>query len=302
MDLVGRLAYMLALLAVGVAARRAGVLGRTRTDRLNAVAFYVALPALIFHSTYGRSPAELVSARLVVALVAVIVATLGVGWFVHRRIRSRSTRSVALVQSYHGNFGYLGLPLVAATLGSAAAATGSVILGVGALTQVPLTILVLVSLNDASADLRGELRNVVTNPVLLALATALVASTLSVSVPDPALSGLGVVSELALPLALLVVGASIELEVPENDLDTLGAVVCLKVVLMPVLGWVAFTMLGVDGLTRAAGVVMFGAPTAVSTFVYANELGGDAEFASIGVFVTTVVSVLTLGTVVGLVV
>jgi len=39
---------------------------------------------------------------------------------------------------------------------------------------------------------------------------------------------------------------------------------------------------------------MLGTPTAVSTFVFANELGGDREFASLNVFVTTLASVATL--------
>lgn len=39
-------------------------------------------------------------------------------------------RSVAIVQSYHGNMGFLGLPLVAATMGGEAAAVASVMLGV----------------------------------------------------------------------------------------------------------------------------------------------------------------------------
>ena len=39
---------------------------------------------------------------------------------------------------------------------------------------------------------------------------------------------------------------------------------------------------------------MFGAPTAVSTYVYVSELGGDTEFASMNVFVTTLTSLVTL--------
>jgi predicted permease len=39
---------------------------------------------------------------------------------------------------------------------------------------------------------------------------------------------------------------------------------------------------------------MFGSPTAVSTYVYANELGGDERFASIAIFATTLASLATL--------
>ncbi len=301
MDLLARLGYMLALLAVGVGARQAGLLSERRRDLLNGVAFYVALPALIFNSTYQRSLGDIVTPQLVAGLWLVLGATVAIAWVVHSRTESRATRSVAVVQSYHSNFGYLGLPLVASTLGGAAAAKGSIILGVGALTQVPLTVLLLITMNDADASVTGELRSVATNPVLVALASGLVVGAVGVAPPVPATTGLALASEGALPLALVLIGASLELALPTETLDTLGAVVGLKVVLMPALAWVAFTALSADPLTRNAGVIMFGAPTAVSTFVYANELGGDAEFASTTVFATTLISVATLGVVIGVV-
>lgn len=295
MDLALRLLVMVFLLAAGIGARQVGLLGETRRERLNAVAFYGVLPALVFTSTYDQPLGELVSAELVVGLWITLFTLLGVSWVVHRRTTPRSTRSVAMIQSYHCNLGYLGLPLVALTLGSAAAGQASVILGVGALTQVPLTVLVLISINDAEASLAHELRTIVTNPVLIALAIGLVVAALSLHVPTGVSTGAEWVAELALPIALVLVGSSLELELPDSEWQVLGSVVGLKVLLMPVVAWVAFTALGADPLTRAAVVIMLGAPTAVSTFIYATELGGDAEFASIGIFTTTVVSIGTLG-------
>jgi len=95
-------------------------------------------------------------------------------------------------------------------------------------------------------------------------------------VPEAAQTGLGWLSDLALPLALVLVGSALEMRMPDSDWQALGSVVGLKVVLMPVFAWIAFSALGADPLTRNAAIVMFGAPTAVSTFIYASELGGDA--------------------------
>jgi predicted permease len=291
---VGRLLGLLALLLVGTGLRSAGVLNEARTDRLNAAAYYVALTALVFVATYDRSIGELVTAPLVAGLLAVLFGTAAVAWVVHRNRATRARRSVAVVQSYHSNLGYLGLPLVAATFDAEVTATASVVLGVVSLTQVPLTVAVLSAVNGASTRIRDELRGIATNPVVGSLVAGLSVGSVGVSLPDPVVAGLDAVGALALPVALLCVGASLEADLPSVDFGATGRVTAVKVVTMPALAWGVFSALGVDAATFTAAVVMFGTPTAVSTFVFASELGGDEEFASLNVFVTTLASVGSL--------
>ncbi|PSP70885.1 malonate transporter [Halobacteriales archaeon QH_9_66_26] len=294
MAVLARLLAMLAVVLAGTGLRAAGVLNADRTARLNALAYYVALPALIFTATYDQSVGDLLSPALLAGLVIVFVVTAALAWLVHRDRWSQPRRSVAVVQSYHSNLGYLGLPLVAATFDGEVTAIASVILGIGSLVQVPLTVLVLVGLNDADTRVRDELREVATNPVIASLVAGLAVGPIGIGVPSPVATGLDGLGAFALPLALLCVGASLELDLPSVDVGATLSVVGLKIALMPVLAWTVFTALAVDPATLTAGVVMFGTPTAVSTFVYSNELGGDEGFASLNVFVTTVASVGSL--------
>ena len=294
MEVVGRLLALLALLLVGTGLRATGVLDDARTDRLNDVAYYVALPALIFVSTYDRSIGELVTPALLAGLLFVLFATAILAWLVHRNRPSRARQSVAVVQSYHSNLGYLGFPLVAATFGADVTAVAGVILGVVGLVQVPLTVLVLVAFNDADAAIGRELRGLVTNPVLASLFAGLAVGSAGIAFPSFAVVGLDAVGALSLPLALLCVGASLRVDLPTTDFGATGAVVALKIGCMPVLAWAVFSLLTVDPATFTASVVMLGAPTAVSTFVFAGELGGDEEFASLNVFATTLASVASL--------
>ncbi|SFS38759.1 AEC family transporter [Halostagnicola kamekurae] len=294
MEVVGRLLGLLALLLVGTGLRTSGVLDTGRTARLNAVAYYVALPALIFISTYDRAIGDLLSATLLVGSLFVLFATVGLAWLVHRNRDSRPRQSVAIVQSYHSNLGYLGLPLVVATFDADVAAIASVVLGIVSLTQVPLTVLILVSVTGSETRIVREFAGLFTNPVLLALLAGLGVGSSSATVPPLAVSVLDIVGAFALPLALLCVGASLEIDLPEIDFGASGSVVALKIVCMPLLAWLVFSVLSVDEATFTATVVMFGTPTAVSTFVFANELGGDEQFASLNVFVTTLVSIASL--------
>ncbi len=293
-DVLFRLLALLVLLLIGTGLRVSGPLTERRTATLNAVAYYIALPALVFVATYDQAIGELISLTLVAGLLAVVGTTAVLAWIIHWRRSTSERRSVAVVQSYHSNLGYLGIPLVAATFSAEVTAIASVVLGIVTLVQVPLTIVILSVTNGAETDLLGELRGLVTNPVLVALVAGLGVGATEVTVPGTLGSGLDVLGSLALPLALLCVGASLRIDAPSLDLGATGSVVAMKIVVMPLVAWVVFSLVTVDTATFTAAIVMLGMPTAVSTYVFAAELGGDAEFASLNVFATTLVSVLTL--------
>jgi len=294
MDLLFRLLGMLGIIGLGILARRTGILTPPRTALLNAVTFYVALPALIFTATYDQNPADIASLDLLGGVWLTMAATLGLAWLVHQRITVDSRRSVAIVQSFHSNMGYLGLPLVTAGLGSPAAGQAAVILGIGALTHTLVTTTTLVRINGTTTDPRRELGRLAKNPIVLTLAAGAAVATVAWTPPTSAIEGLSVVAQGALPLALLCIGASLKVDVAGGDLPIAGSVIGLKVLAMPAIAFLVFTALGAPPVTIAAAVVMFGTPSAVVTYIYAGELGGDANLASANVLATTIVGVVTL--------
>lgn len=296
MAALSNLAFMLALLGLGIVGRTTGVLTESRTDRLTWFAFTLALPALIFTSTYRQPLESVLTPRIVAGVWLVIGLMVIVAFLVHRVVSSPGARSVAIVQSYHANLGFLGLPLVAASFGDLATAKASLILGAAALTQVPLTVAVLVTINDRDESILDEVATLLTNPVIAALVAGLLFSAFELGVPDTIVFGLERLATLALPIALLAVGASLSPEFGTMDTPTVGRVVLLKTLLMPLLTYAVFSTMTVPQSTLQAGVLMLAMPTAVSTFVYASELGGNRELASLNVFATTIVSlVLVVG-------
>jgi len=301
MALVARLLGLLVLLLAGTGLRQVGILDASRTARLNTVAYYLALPALVFTATYDRNIAAIVTPALVVGIVGVLVSTAGLAWLLTRHRGLPARRSVALIQSYHSNLGYLGLPLVAATFDGEVTAVASVVLGIGSLVQVPITVIALVSINGANTRLVDQLAELGRNPVLLALILGIVIGSLGVPVAQPITAVLDVLAALALPLALLCVGATLQVDRAALDWGATGSVIGLKLVVMPALAWVAFSALGVSTAAFTAAVVMLGTPTAVSTYVFASELGGDSQFASLNVFATTVASLVSLFVLISLV-
>ena len=301
MELVARLLGLLVLLLIGTGLRQVGILDTTRTARLNTVAYYFALPALVFTATYDRNVAAILTPALVVGIVGVLLSTAALAWLCNRHRALPDRQSVAMIQSYHSNLGYLGLPLVAATFSGEVTAVASVVLGIASLVQVPITVVVLVSINGADTSPVDQLAELATNPVLLALVAGIVIGSLGLPVAQPVTAILDVLATLALPLALLCVGATLQVDRAGLDWGATGSVVGLKLLVMPALAWAVFSALGVGAAAFTAAVVMLGTPSAVSTYVFASELGGDSQFASLNVFATTVGSLASLFVLISLV-
>ncbi len=286
--------YILVLLLVGLGAKKAGILTSDRVNILNKLAFYVALPSLIFHSLYSEALRDIFSPGLAFGFCVTIPVILAIGWLAFSRIDDRAKKSVMIVQSYHGNIGYMGLPVVFLTLGQAAASKASLLLGIGSMIQISLTMSVLVYLNSASSKILREVKRIPLNPIILSLIAGLLFSYFSISLPsifDTVLSWIG---EAALPIAMLGVGATLKLKGLSEKVSVFGSVVVLKMVAMPLLGWLFLTLLNVDPLGTKTAVLFLAMPTAISTFIYSKELGGDEETASINISITTLVSLLSI--------
>lgn len=286
---------VLIILGVGWLCRKAGILTASRVTILNKAAFYVALPALVFYSTGISSTfKEILSPLLALGYCTILFLTLGVGWFVHREVDKNAKKSVAITQSYHGNLGYMGLPVVTAALGQVAGGKASFLLGIGSTIQIPITMSILVHLNQTKSRICDEVRTVALNPVLPALIAGLAFSCLNLSIPGLAEKGLHLVAESALPIAMLGVGATIKLKAQRKNRELMGSVLGLKILFMPLLGWLTYTLMGLGALETKVGILMLGMPVAISTFIYAKELGGDEELASLNISLTTLISLATI--------
>ncbi len=295
MVLVRIVLTILGLLGLGIFGKQVGLLTSYRAEFLNKLAFYVALPALVFHSVLSApSLGEIFSLDLIIGFLLVVFIISGVAFLVLRDVEDNARRSVSIVQSYHGNLGYIGLPVVSMALGAKAGGEASMILGLCSPFQITLTMSILATLNAAGTDVRQSLKRIFLNPVLIALVLGVLFSYFSLPVHPVPRRVFSLLSRLALPIALLGAGASLDLEKPTGELSLIGRVLGSKLILMPIIGLGVFTILGVNGLSLKTGLLMLAMPTAVSTYIYSREFGGDEKLASLDISIITLVSLLTI--------
>ena len=105
-----------------------------------------------------------------------------------------------------------------------------------------------------------------------------------------------IASGLNTPCAMLVIGATLA-QVPAKDVFTkwrLYPVAFLKMVVVPVITWLVFKQIVTDELLLGVLVVLSGMPIAAAVAMIAVEYGGDERVASSGVFLTTLISSVTI--------
>ena len=87
-------------------------------------------------------------------------------------------------------------------------------------------------------------------------------------------------SKIATPLALFTLGGAIQFASAKAHLKQLRIVVPFKLFISPLIFMAVCIACGMRGVALACAFIAFGAPTAVSSYPMAQQMGGDGELAA----------------------
>jgi len=283
-----------AIVGVGVAARAAGVLRREDARPINQTIIYVGLPAFIFVAVYK---AELRADLLGVVAVAWIVfaAMLLIAWLVARWLKLADELAGGFIITVAlGNTGYIGYPITSALFGAKElpeAIFFDVFWTVCALSLVGLLVAQHFGHNEEARV--NPLRELFTFPAVIALLAALALK--AVPIPNPVMTGLGLLANMVAPLIMLSVGLSLRTSTLGARAGQLAAVGALRLVVAPLIGLALGSLfLGGQSTALRVGVLEAGTPAMMLTLVVGERFGLDTDFIASAILVTTAASAVTL--------
>jgi predicted permease len=131
-------------------------------------------------------------------------------------------------------------------------------------------------------------------PALYGIAAALIVLATGANVPTPILRPVTMLSDAALPLMILVLGMQLESARRPTQPGLVLVAVIVSLLVAPVVALGLTSLLGVSGASRQAVVVLSSMPVAVLTTVLALEFDTSPEFVTSAVFLSTILSPLTL--------
>jgi hypothetical protein len=114
-------------------------------------------------------------------------------------------------------------------------------------------------------------------------------------VPLPIGRAIHSLASAAIPLMAILLGIQLNrLRFKADNLIPVLAASATALIIAPLVAASLVPVFGLDGLVRQVGIVQFAMPTAIVTTVLTTQFGGDTEFVSSTVLVSTIGSIVSL--------
>ncbi len=307
-----------ALVLCGYLAARRRMLPLEAIPGLNGFVLFFALPCMLFRFGANTPIAQLLDAS--VAAVWLVCGLIMVGFTVATSLNTRigwnDAAFGALVATFP-NSGFMGVPLLVALLGSAAA--GPTILTMVIDMLVVSSLCIALSRLDgadehgAAKALKNALKGVLANPMPWSILLGALVSVLQLELPEPVTKVVGMLADAASPVALFTIGAVLARSqmlaaaghAPAPRLADYLPVALLKLFLHPLLVLlvgVSAIQLGfaLDRFALAVVVLVAALPSASNVSLLAERFGADNGRVARIILVSTAAAFVTFSIAVGL--
>jgi malonate transporter and related proteins len=293
---VAALLPVFALIALGFLLKAAVFRADHFWEPVEKITYYVLFPALLVLSMAQARVSGPVIVPLAAVLAAVMIAIFAVLAVVARPLLRIEGPAFSAVAQGSVRFNtYVGLAAAASLHGR----TGTALLAIVLALLIPLSnVLSVIALTrhgtEGAPSWRGTLRELLTNPLIIASAIGLAFSVTDTPLPPfvtPVLDSLG---RASLALGLLAVGAGLRLGSLASGSAALAVSTVLKLIVSPVLAWLGCRALQLDALATAIAVLFAALPPAPSAYILTRRLGGDHGLMANVITVHTILAAITL--------
>ena len=288
-----------ALIFCGYGAGRFRLLSEASIAGVNAFVFYFALPTFLFNLIATAQLKNILNAPFVAAYLSAGFSVFVVATLLGRLLFKVGPGEAALQGSAAvlGNTGYMGLPLVAAVFGEAAA----IPLVLGLTLEVTLIIPFTIALVEATKGSGGWSRvpssvtsALARNPLIIAIFAGALISAIGLGLPTPVENFTDLLGGTAGPCALFALGATLAGRSLSAGLGEVSYMTSFKLFVHPSAMWLTTQVFGVTSLWATVAVLGAALPVAANVFILARQYDTYVDRTSSAILLSTAVSVVTV--------
>lgn len=283
------------LLLLGWFLRGKGLLSPQTVGGISKLTHYVFLPALLLKNVVECD----MSAGLRWDLVALAAGSSAVACALSVAIacltEKSAPRRAALAQGmFRNNYVTYGIAIATALYGPSAAGLVSMLIACIVPLNNIFAVIVLTAFSHQKLSVRRLLREVATNPFVLAAALGFAVSALPFPLPSVLKSTLGSVSAMGVPLSMLTLGASFAFSDAGRYARAIVVGATFKLVLLPLCFLPLYVFMGMRNEALLVLFIALATPPAASSHIMAGQMGADRTLAGHLIVFGSSASILTL--------
>lgn len=293
--MIGTVLSVFLLLFVGYGSKKLRILRAEDASVLNDVVIYITLPAFIFMAIYGYKQTLPPSIAAVPVIgVATILIVLLMAYMIGKTLHlDRGTLAGFILAAGFGNTGFLGYPVVQAAFTDKSALVAAVLYDEIAMA-LPLYVIgmILVAVFAGEKANHTQVIKALKMPQLWAIPIGLVLRQFHI--PLAIVTAIDYLAKGTVPLVMISLGLTLSSRSLKGYAIPLTAACFLKLAVLPIITYYASRHCGMTATIQQSTVLESGMPTAMMAGVLVAKFGENGEFMAGVIFVTTLVSILTI--------
>lgn len=303
MSIIDAMLPMAFFILLGYFLRAVGLIDEKVKTFLNKLLFYFALPAMAFRSIASFDFEQSFSLALGLHNLTVLLITFAVGMVFAFLLKNKKQRGSFHQAWYRNNQAYVGLHVTKSVFGELALAKATLVNGF----EIPVVnIIAIIGLEIFKDDgikisfkkkAQKTLLNVFKNPFLISITAGILVSIFKIPVLSfTALDNtLEMAGRVALPMALILIGGSMTLSHLKDHFVMVSVISLVRLLAVPVLAYfLGIWVFNLSGLDLSVAVTLLSTPVAISSYVFAKEMGADENLMASFIGLSTIFSIITM--------
>ncbi len=289
---INQILILFIMMFIGVAAKRTKTIDDNAHKAISALLIRVSLPALVLSSTnFERTPEVIPNMLQIAGITAIYYLAVILGCILITRLFKfdSKTSSVFISLIVFANVGFMGYPVVRAFFEEIGVFYASI---VNMFFNILLWTYGILLFNKENGIDYKKLINIGT----LSSITAVFIFLFQIKLPYVLFSALDITGRMTAPLSMILIGASIA-EVNFSSLFTnrkVFAVAIIRLLAIPLSTAFILKSLGFNSMVISICTIMAAMPAGATNAIFSKEFDVEPLFASIGVFISTLLSIITL--------
>lgn len=287
------------LIFVGFLAGKTGVVSKNATGYLSDILMKITLPATIFLSISGTFSQGILKDSLIIAILTFTIHSscilISLAYTKFLKIPEKD-RGIWVFVSTFSNNGFMGFPIVYAILGKEGLFLASISNMVFNILIFSIGIKIITIGYESGKNI--SFKKLFMNNNNIAIVLGIIFLITQTNIPQPIFNSLNHLGNVTTPLSMILVGLSIsnsKIQEMFNDykLYILSAV---RLLIMPFLAIAVMKLIpfGSTNLVPKVMAIVLAMPAPSVTVIIAEQYNGNKELAAKVIFLTSVVSIVTI--------